>query len=71
MEPVGFCENLGLLSERFPDRGALTVEEFAGYLGVNHKTVRMAIDTRKLFAVRLGRRISIPLVSAARFMCGR
>ena len=71
MEPIGFRENLGLLSERFPDRGALGVEEFAVYLGVNHKTVREAIRSKKLVGVRIGRRVTIPLVSAARFMCGR
>lgn len=47
----------------------LTVQQTAEILGLNHKTVREAIENGSLTVIRLGRTIRIP-TSAVRAMLG-
>lgn len=49
-------------------KGARGVEETADWLGVSPLTVRRAIKSGKLFAVRMGRRVLVPDESAKAYL---
>lgn len=53
-EKEGYRENLALLSEAFPGRKMLSVEETADYLGCNRKTITSLIESGKLVAIDIG-----------------
>ena len=46
MEKDGYRENLELLKEMFPGKGALSVKEVAAFLGAGENTVYSAINRR-------------------------
>ena len=73
MELVGYRENFELLRELFPEQSAISVEECARALGVSERLIYDSIRAAKnpLPAVRLGRKIAIPIARLARWMCLR
>jgi excisionase family DNA binding protein len=73
MELVGYRENLELLRESFPDQTAISVEECARTLSVSERLVYDSIHAAKnpIPAIKVGRRIMIPIARLARWMCLR
>lgn len=73
MELVGYRENLELLREAFPNQAAISVEDCAKVLNVSKRLVYDSIRAVKnpLPAVRMGRRVTIPVARLARWMCLR
>lgn len=70
MEKAGYREALTLLTERFPNRVAISVKEAAEVIGATEGTIRDAIRKGNTFpSSRIGGRIVIPLSSLARWMC--
>ena len=53
-EIEGYRENLALISEAFPGKKMLSVDEVADYLGCNRKTITRLIENGKLVAIDVG-----------------
>ena len=71
MEKEGYRDALAFLIERFPDKGFLTVNEAADFLGAHLTTVYDAVKRKKnpLPAKKLCGKIVIPIPALARWMC--
>lgn len=71
MEKEGYRDALAFLIERFPDKGFLTVNEAADFLGAHLTTVYDAIRRKKnpLPAKKVCGKIVIPIPALARWMC--
>jgi excisionase family DNA binding protein len=71
MEKEGYRDALAFLIDRFPDKGFLTVNEAAEFLGAHLTTVYDAIRRKKnpLPAKKLCGKIVIPIPALARWMC--
>ncbi len=71
MEKEGYRDALAFLIERFPDKGFLTVNEAAEFLGAHLTTVYDAIRRKKnpLPAKKVCGKIVIPIPALARWMC--
>lgn len=70
MEKEGYRENLELLRETFPGRGAITVKEAAEFLGAALSTVYSAMERRRnpLPSQHLDGKKLIPIVPFARWL---
>jgi excisionase family DNA binding protein len=71
MEKEGYRDALAFLIDRFPDKGFLTVNEAAEFLGAHLTTVYDAIRRKKnpLPAKKVCGKIVIPIPALARWMC--
>ena len=71
MEKEGYRDALAFLIERFPDKGFLTVNEAAEFLGAHLTTVYDAIRRKRnpLPSKKLCGKIVIPIHALARWMC--
>lgn len=71
MEVTGYRDTLELLNTIYAGRAAISVEECAVLLGVNHKTVRESMHRvhNPIPSVKVGRRIVIPVAKLARWLC--
>ena len=71
MEKEGYRDALAFLIDRFPDKGFLTVNEAADFLGAHLTTVYDAIRRKKnpLPSKKLCGKIVIPIPALARWMC--
>lgn len=70
MEKSGYRENLELLREIFPGKGAITVKETATFLGVAEGTVYSAILRKynPLPSTKLNGKKLIPIVPLAKWL---
>ena len=70
MEKDGYRENLELLKEMFPGKGALSVKEVAAFLGAGENTVYSAINRRHnpLPSQHLNGKKLIPMVPFAKWL---
>ena len=55
---------MNTLTEKLPSQGAMTVQEFMAWASVSHTTVYRQIKSRKLRAIRCGRRTLITMDAA-------
>lgn len=72
MEKEGYRATLAMLSDLYPGRAALSVDEVAKAIGANRKTVYNAIQRRynPIPSHKLStKRIVIPLSGLARWLC--
>ena len=72
MEFAGYRETIELLSEVFPNRGAISVAECADFLGLNIKTVYASIVRRNnpMPSINVStRKRMIPVISLAYWLC--
>ena len=71
MEKEGYRDALAFLIDRFPDKGFLTVNEAAEFLGAHLTTVYDAIRRKKnpLPSKKVCGKIVIPIPALARWMC--
>lgn len=65
-EKEGFRDQYRALIERFPGREAITMKEAAQVLSVSLDAIAESSDFPKK---KIGRRVIVPLVSLARWMC--
>lgn len=64
-EKEDFRENLARLSERFPGRDVVTIQEAAPVVG---RCVKLLIYDKNFPKVKVGNRWSVPLVGLARWL---
>lgn len=64
-EKEDFRENLARLTERFPGREAISIQEAAPILG---RCVRTLVDDKKFPKIKIGSSWSVPLVGLARWL---
>lgn len=71
MEKQGYREALGFLSDKFPDKVAISIKEAAQALNTGESTIRDAIKRRRdpFPAKKVGGRIVIPITQLARWLC--
>lgn len=65
-EKEGYREQYGALRERFPGREAITMREAATLLAVSLDVIAESRDFPKK---KIGRRVIVPLMGLARWMC--
>lgn len=53
-EKDGYRENLEFISEAFPGKKMLTVDEVSSYLGCERRTITRLIESGKLVAIDVG-----------------
>lgn len=72
MEFAGYRETIELLSDVFPNRGAISVSECAKFLGVDIKTVYASIARRNnpLPSINVSsRKRMVPVIPLAYWLC--
>jgi predicted regulator of amino acid metabolism with ACT domain len=72
MEKEGYRATLAMLTERYPDRVAISVDEAAAAIGVNRKTVYAAIKRRynPMPSQKVTpSRVVIPIPALAKWLC--
>jgi excisionase family DNA binding protein len=71
MEKQGYRETLAFLTDKFPDKAAISIKEAANTLDMSESTIRDAIKTGKdhFPAKKVGGRVVIPIPQLARWMC--
>lgn len=66
-ENEGFRETLAYLRERFGGRDAISVREFAQYLGRDYQTTQNLIRAQKLPGKKISNRYVITIVQIAQW----
>lgn len=67
-EKEGYRDHLAFITSRFgEDKIALTVQETCQLLGIHPETMRY---DKKFPKRKIGRRVIVPVVELARWMCG-
>ena len=60
-----YRDNIALLTQMFPGKATLTVEEAAAVIGCDKRTI---ISHKEVPTVRVGRRVTVPLFGLARYL---
>ena len=60
-----YRDNIALLTQMFPNKATLSVEEAAAVIGCDKRTI---ISNKEVPTVRVGRRVTVPLVGLARYL---
>lgn len=60
-----YRDNIALLSQMFPGKATLTVEETAQIIGCHKQTI---VENNDIPVVKIGRRLAVPVVGLARYL---
>lgn len=60
-----YRDNIALLTQMFPNRATITVEEAAAVIGCDKRTI---ISNNDVPTIHIGRKIAVPMVGLARYL---